>query len=639
MKRYYRIAFLLAWAAAAAAQQKACAVLAARPASAGTDTARIQAALDICAPGSAVVLRSAGSSVRFQSAPLVVPRGVTLFVDRGVTLAASGNRRDYDLSPGSCGALPAGQAAQCKPFVFAYQAAFSGVSGAGTIDGQGDAWRGVPEGAVVPALVSSYESQGFRIDGVTLRNAPGVHAAIYKTTALEISGLKIDSATGDGLLLSNTTGAQIAGLWIRVPGEALSLKASILGATTGIHIGGLHIFGGRGMALGDPEYGPVRDITVDGIGMDEASPGFAFLGGQTRAIQIRNGCVNVALAGAPWSFEAVTSGNCQNAGFGAAPASRLSPGVTALPAPGRARSLVVAQDGSGAFASVQQAIDALPASGGEITVKPGTYREVVSIRKPHVHLHGADSDPAKAVLVFNHGPSNGGTFASGTLYVEAPDATIDHLTVANDLGSGHGQGVALYITADHAVFRHLRILGAQDTLFAASRYCYGDYGPCVTARQYFEDCYIEGNTDFIFGDAMAVFERCELHGIAPGNVMYTAQSRHTAAQRESGYVFDHCRLTGEAREHGVISLGRPWRPYATVVFLHARIDAPVIPAGWTEWTRFGQPSLWTAFYAEYDSTGPGANPAAREPDAKLLTEWEAQQWSPKEFLGGWEPEP
>jgi pectin methylesterase-like acyl-CoA thioesterase len=636
MKAYFRIGSLLACAGAAAAQQIACAVLTARPASAGPDTARIQAALNLCGPGRAVVLKRDGNNARFQSAPLILPREVTLFIDRGVTLYASRHPRDYDLAPGSCGAPPAGKAASCKPFLFAYQAAFSGVSGPGAIDGQGDVWKSVPRGAAVPDLVSSYESQGFHIEGVTLRNAAGMHAAIYKTTALEVSDLKIDSAAGDGLLLSNTAGAAIRGLWIRVPGEALALKASILGGTTGIHIHGLHIFGGRGIALGDETYSPVRDVTVEEIAMDGAAPGFAFQGGQTQAIQIQQGCGSPAAPGAPWDLQDVASANCANPPFSAAPQSTLTADLNALPAPGKARSLVVAQDGSAPFTTVQQAVDALPVTGGEIAVKPGTYREVVTIRKPHVHLHGADPDPAKTVIVYNHGPSYAGTFGSGTVYVEADDATIDHLTIANDLGSGHGQGVALAVTADRAIFRHVRFLGAQDTLFASSRYCYGDYGPCAAARQYFEDCYIEGNTDFIFGDAMAVFERCELHGIAQGSVMYTAQSRHTAGQRDSGYVFDRCRLTGAPRE-GVISLGRPWRPYATVVFLHTRIDAPVIPAGWTEWPRFGKPSLPTAFYAEYDSTGPGANPKARHPLSKQLTPAEAEKWSPRQFLKGWDP--
>ncbi|HEY2014708.1 MAG TPA: pectinesterase family protein, partial [Bryobacteraceae bacterium] len=223
-------------------------------------------------------------------------------------------------------------------------------------------------------------------------------------------------------------------------------------------------------------------------------------------------------------------------------------------------------------------------------VRPGAYREVVTIRKPNVHMHGGDPDPSKTVIVYNNGPAQGGTFNSATVFVDADNTTIDYLTISNDLGAGNGQGVALAVTADRAIFRNLRLLGAQDTLFAASRYCYGDYGPCVASRQYFADCYIEGNTDFIFGDSAAVFERSELHGIATGSVMYTAHGRHTPEQHESGYVFDHCRLTGSPRPEE-ISLGRSWRPYATVVFLNAQIDAPLIPAGWTEWPRFGTPSL------------------------------------------------
>jgi pectin methylesterase-like acyl-CoA thioesterase len=270
-------------------------------------------------------------------------------------------------------------------------------------------------------------------------------------------------------------------------------------------------------------------------------------------------------------------------------------------------------------------------------VRPGTYREVVTIRKPHVHLHGADPDPSKTTIVFNNGAVNhGGTFNSSTVFVEADDVTIDHLSIVNDLGAGKGQAVALHVTGDRAIFRNLRLSGAQDTLFAASRYCYGDYGPCVATRQYFADCFIEGNTDFIFGDSKAVFDRCELHGTSTGSVMYTAQSKHTAEQA-SGYVFNHCVLTGDPRAGGVISLGRPWRPYATVIFLDARIDAPVIPAGWTEWLRFGAPSLPTAYYAEYRSTGPGASASTRDLHSHQLTVAEAAQWATKTFLG-WDPQ-
>jgi len=609
-----------------------------------------------------VVLKGNGGRTAFASAPLILPRGVTLFLDRGVTLYGSRNPRDYDLRPGSCGTAPAGKAVSCKPLVFAYQAAFSGVSGEGTIDGQGKAWWD-GRTATVPDLVSSYESQGFQIAGVTLRNAAGVPAAIFKTTEPVVNGVRIDLPEGAsasaGLLLSNALNAIVTDTWIRVPGDAIALKASILGATSRVSIRNLHVFGGNGIAIGDDTYGSVRDVTFEGVAIDGARAGFRFnlkgaSGGDAQRIQIMGTCLhNVAApvrveeadgrvgsalpAGRSIELQERAAG-CDNPPFSSATRFAVAADLSTVARYGKQRSLVVTPDGAGGFTSVQAAVDALPATGGDIAVKPGTYREVVAIRKPHVHLHGESSDPAKTVIVFGNGPPAGGTFNTATVFVEADDATVDHLSIVNDLGAGHGQGVALAVTADRAVFRNLRILGAQDTLFAASRYCYGDYGPCVAARQYFADSYIEGNTDFIFGDSKAVFERCELHGIASGNVMYTAHGKHTADQ-DSGYVFDHCRLTGDARR-GVISFGRPWRPYASVVFLNAQIEAPVIAAGWTEWLRFGQPSLPTAYYAEFESTGPGADAQSREVYSHQLTAEEAERWKAKRFLAGqdgWDP--
>ncbi len=241
-----------------AAQEKptACAVLHARftpnqiaPRQPGAlDTARIQDALNLCNPGGAVVLENSAGKSAFVSAPLIVPRGVTLWVAAGTTLYASSNPRDYDLRPGSCGAVTSAPAqdapAACKPFVFSYQAAFSGVAGAGVIDGQGQAWwKMARPPAVVPDLVSSYESQGFHVEGITLRNAAGIHLAIFKTTAPRVSEVVIesppDSAASTGILLSNAVDAKISDAWIRVPAEALSLKASILGGTSGVDVRGL----------------------------------------------------------------------------------------------------------------------------------------------------------------------------------------------------------------------------------------------------------------------------------------------------------------------------------------------------------------------------------------------------------------
>jgi polygalacturonase len=309
------------------------------------------------------------------------------------------------------------------------------------------------------------------------------------------------------------------------------------------------------------------------------------------------------------------------------------------------RAPVVATDGSGDFRTIQQAVDALPDQGGTITIRPGTYREVVKIAKRAVRLEGDASDPSKVVIIFDKSAGTaGGTLNSATVEVKGDDFFARGITFANDFSQHNkpqaqgSQAIALAVSADRAVFRNVRVLGAQDTLFAGSKGCLSEQGPCVPARQFFSDCYIEGHVDFIFGDAKAVFANCEIHGIAHKTVMLTAQSKHYADE-DSGYVFDHCKVTAD-REIEHIFLGRPWRPYATVVFLSADLEAPIDPAGWSEWHPAETHSLETATYAEFQSTGPGANAASRDPHSKQLTVVEAARYLPRAFLAGsdgWNP--
>lgn len=663
---------------------KACAVLEARDAAIdlsgpAVDTERIQSALNFCGPKQAVVLKTKGTRREFLAAPLIVPRGVSLLLDKDVVLYASRNPRDYDLEPGSCGG-PKKEVPTCKPFLFSYRAAFGQIGGSGVIDGQGNAstsdgksWWQLPETASVPDLVSVYESQGFELNDVTLKNAAGIHASIYKVTAFRSSGVKIDTANAPsrsaGLLLSNATGAVVDRASIRVNSPALLIQPSILGASAQVQMKDIQIFGGQGIVLGHEQYGDLKDIRFENVTLQGAKAGlsFDFRGkerGSARELQFQNVCMQdvvqpLQLEGeipspTPYAFSSVIA-----AGKGEIVAGELKPSMSAscgpvssfeakttasaLPAmimapnPGKKNRLQVAKDGSGDYRTVQEAVDALPFSGGEIAIYSGIYREVVTIRKPHVHLYGLDSDPAKTVLVYNNGPLNGGTFASATVFVEADDITIDHLTIENDLGP-KGQAVALAALGDRGVFRNLRILGMQDTLYATAKYCYGDYGPCAPARQYFRDSYISGGVDFVFGDSKAVFDHCELHGVAKTNVMYTAQSKHYP-EEESGYVISHSKLTADLEAKN-IALGRAWRPYSTVVFLNTEMDAPVLPAGWIEWLRFGKSTLKTAYYAEYKSSGQGADASAREPSSHRLSDGEAKQWDPATFLAGkdgWNP--
>jgi polygalacturonase len=312
---------------------------------------------------------------------------------------------------------------------------------------------------------------------------------------------------------------------------------------------------------------------------------------------------------------------------------------------GSASIVTVAADGSGDSTSVQQAIEALSPEGGVVRIKPGTYRELVRVAKPHVRMGGLGGDPAKVVIVYGNSASiTGSTFTSATASITGDDFSATGITFENDFSRTHelqpqgSQAVALSVTGDRAVFRNVRFLGAQDTLYAGGRSCRSETGPCVPARQYFQDCYIEGHVDFIFGDSLAVFDRCTIHGIAHPEVLLTAQSKRYPEQ-QSGFVFNRCKVTADAGVSRVF-LGRPWRGYSTVVFLDSDLDAKVSPQGWREWHAGQTERLKTALYGEYKSRGPGAAPGSREPYSRQLTEAEAAKYAPAVFLAGldgWNP--
>jgi pectinesterase len=282
----------------------------------------------------------------------------------------------------------------------------------------------------------------------------------------------------------------------------------------------------------------------------------------------------------------------------------------ALPLP--AAEIVVARDGSGNFTSVQAAVDSVPADNTKsvtIHIKPGVYTENITVPKEKPFLTMRGDDAARTVLTFHNSAANsGGTSKSASVYIWAADFTAENLTFENSFGVG-SQAVALYVNADRATFRKCRLLGWQDTLYANG------------GRQLYQDCYIEGHVDFIFGNATALFEDCQIHSKGQGYV--TAQSRLVDTP-STGYVFRHCRLTGANTGAGVY-LGRPWRPYARVVYIDCWLGEHIRPAGWDNWRNAENEK--TAWFAEYHSTGPGANSSARVGWSKQLTARKAEEFA------------
>jgi len=290
--------------------------------------------------------------------------------------------------------------------------------------------------------------------------------------------------------------------------------------------------------------------------------------------------------------------------------------------------------------SIQRAIDAAR-EGAIISIDPGTYREVINVTTPHVTVRGTGKSAGDVVIVFNKSAGDSGsTFNSATLNVRAADFRAENLTVANDFNATHpqlpqgSQALAISVTADRAVFRNVRLLGNQDTVYLGTSDCKPGSGePCATTRQYFENCYIEGNVDFIFGDGKAVFENCEIHSTEHKGGYITAQGKHYATQ-DSGFVFRHCRLTAESGMTGVW-LGRPWRPFATVVFIDTAMGPHVEAAGWREWHPGETSYLESVYYAEFQSKGPGAT-GKRDPHTHILDRQEAARYETRRYLR-WDP--
>jgi len=199
------------------------------------------------------------------------------------------------------------------------------------------------------------------------------------------------------------------------------------------------------------------------------------------------------------------------------------------------------------------------------------------------------------------------------------------VTFANAAGYTAGQAVALHVEGDRATFRHCRLVGDQDVLLLAAG----------GSRQYYQDCYIEGTTDFIFGAGIGVFDHCQIR--SKKNSYITAAS--TPAGQAYGFVFLDCTLTADTTIAKKVYLGRPWRPNAKVVYLRCELGSHILPAGWDNWRN--PENEKTAYYAEYRSAGPGANPAGRVAWSHQLTAKEARQYTLKMIFGGqegWQPQ-
>src|SRR5207244_11188012 len=232
----------------------------------------------------------------------------------------------------------------------------------------------------------------------------------------------------------------------------------------------------------------------------------------------------------------------------------------------------VAPNGDGQFKSIQDAINAVPQTRSSkkawvIRVKPGIYKENIYVQREKRFVRLVGDDPEKTILTYNLNANilgqDGkpiGTFRTPSTVIDADDFTAENLTFENSAGPV-GQALAIRIDGDRVTFRNCRFLGWQDTILANR------------GRHYFENCYVAGHVDFIFGAATAFFEACQIHCLRDGYI--TAAS--TPDNQPFGFVFSRCKITGESAAKTY--LGRPWRAFSNVIYLNTEMSDVVRPAG------------------------------------------------------------
>lgn len=290
----------------------------------------------------------------------------------------------------------------------------------------------------------------------------------------------------------------------------------------------------------------------------------------------------------------------------------------------------VAQDGSGDYRTVQAAFNAVPGSNKKpitIRVKNGVYKEKVFLEagKDFVTLEGEDKFNTILTYDDHSGKSSPAgeiinTHSSWSFRVTANNFTARNITFRNDAGFSAGQAVAMESNGDKAIFDNCRFIGNQDVLFTNSD----------KSRQYYSHCYIEGTTDFIFGSATVWFEQCHIHSRKNSHV--TAAS--TPKEKKYGYIFNECILTGDTALHNV-SLGRPWQPFAAVVYMHCFLGQHIKGEGWHNWNNPANEK--TARYGEYKNFGPAAGNPGRVSWIRQLTDQEIKSYNIKNVFGDWDP--
>ncbi|KAG8681467.1 hypothetical protein FRC11_001086, partial [Ceratobasidium sp. 423] len=227
-------------------------------------------------------------------------------------------------------------------------------------------------------------------------------------------------------------------------------------------------------------------------------------------------------------------------------------------------------------------------------VYAGSYKEQVVINRANVKIYGQTSNAltysSNQATITNNIPASsaGSNDASGTVRVLATGVSIYNLNIANTYGKpvDQSQAIALSVQAGQFGCYGCKLTGYQDTLLANK------------GTQFYGKSYIEGATDFIFGQTASIWiTGSTINTIASGWI--TASGR--SSEDSNYYVIDNSSITGTGTQY----LGRPWRNYARVIVQGTNIGSHIVAAGWSQWSS-STPNTDHILFGEYNNSGGGA---------------------------------
>jgi pectin methylesterase-like acyl-CoA thioesterase len=394
-----------------------------------------------------------------------------------------------------------------------------------------------------------------------------------------------------------TTGRDVARM---PPDRAAPPRVKSIGALTNYHYYPVIVAGDTAEIFPAPgalTYGKTYYVTID--------PGF-----------FRDGEKDITPALAPTSWRFTTK--------------------PAAPALGAAR-ITVASDSTGDFASVQGALDFIPANNStpvSIFVKKGVYTEMIYFTNKHnITLVGEDRKQTVIQYATNdrfNNSAGGGGYRRGVLRANrCNDFMLTNLTIRNTTPKGGSQAETIILDGTptaHAIVKEVDLYSFQDTLQ-------------INGQAYVANCYIEGDVDFMWGSGPCFFESCQLRTV--NSNAYFTQIRNTA--QTHGYVYHQCTFEGLPGVIGnVISRIDPARFPNSVVLIDCTMDSSVSPAAWRFDSNSGGPDV---HFWEFNSHGPDGTPVditrrfaasrqLRQPeDAELIKNYSDPAW----VLGGWNP--